>query len=558
MDPAFHFSVPLSNNSFTRLFPSQSCQSPKNLHQSRLCTSPRCVAEPPVRKPITINTPAGPEVGFKTAQETPEPLIVPVKGKLPSYLHNTTYYRNGPGRFDAQHSDGSLWEAHNWFDSLALINSFSFNVDRNTVTYRGRYVGQTVLRSIESVPKDEYNQMAAWQPEPTSLLERVTRVFGKLTRDPATREIPINTPVTVERIPGRKGMTARTELNVGIEFDRSTLEETHTYSVGDCGPMFKKSMSCSHGMLDENTGEYFNFVYNQGLWKVPYRVYCIDKDGKSSIIGQFFDHPYFIHSFSLTDNYVILILWPCQVNIGKLLYTKNYVDSLELKERPVRFVVVSRKTKKVVANYYHDKTFFCFHTINAFEEQNCIKIDLSYYKDLSVFDGLRLEKLKKSKVKTEDPLFGATPVRFTLENISEAIKEGPEARPKVTARVLADINFDLATIAPTRERKPYRYAYGISFNDDGEILDNVTKVDIWSGRVKQWKRQNVFTGEPRFIPDPASEKEDDGCLLVQILDVNENKSALLVLDARTMKEICRATIPMSLPHGFHGIHVPSE
>lgn len=554
MDSAFQVSVPLSNNSFIKSFTQQSsCQITKKLHNSTLTTCPTCVAEPPLKKPVTFDTRLGPQAGFKTARETPHPIVLPVKGILPSYLHNTIYYRNGPGRFDAQHADGSLWEAHHWFDPLALINSFSFNASQNTVTYRGRYVGQTAIRSIESVSKDEYNQMVGWQPEPKNWFERVTRFLGKLTRDPATQQIPINTPVSVERIPGRKGMTARTDRNIGIEFDRHTLEETQTYSVGDCGPKFEKSMSCSHGMMDDNTGEYFNFVYNQGLWKVQYRVYCIDKYGKSSVIAQFFDYPYLIHSFSLTENYIIITLWPCQVNIGKLLYTKNFIDACELKERSVRFVVVSRKTKEVVANYYHDKSFFCFHTINAFEEQDSIKIDLSYYKDLSVLKDLRLDKLRKGS-----PPFKATPIRFTLENLSEAITAGPSARPKVTTRMLANVHFEMATVASTRERKPYRYTYGISSKDDGDILDNVTKVDTWSGRIKQWKRPGVYTGEPRFIPDPSSEKEDDGCLLVQILDVNENKSALLVLDARTMKEICRATIPVPLPHGFHGVHVPIE
>lgn len=36
----------------------------------------------------------------------------------------------------------------------------------------------------------------------------------------------------------------------------------------------------------------------------------------------------------------------------------------------------------------------------------------------------------------------------------------------------------------------------------------------------------------------------------------DGRSALLVLDARTWREVTRAVVPYALPNGFHGCWVP--
>ena len=54
------------------------------------------------------------------------------------------------------------------------------------------------------------------------------------------------------------------------------------------------------------------------------------------------------------------------------------------------------------------------------------------------------------------------------------------------------------------------------------------------------------------VPSPARRGEDDGVLLSVVLDGNEGRSFLLVLDAATLGEVARARLPHHVPLGFHG------
>ena len=54
-------------------------------------------------------------------------------------------------------------------------------------------------------------------------------------------------------------------------------------------------------------------------------------------------------------------------------------------------------------------------------------------------------------------------------------------------------------------------------------------------------RENLYTGEPLFVPNPAEgAAEDDGTVLVVALDADAGETVLLALDAQTMTQVARA------------------
>jgi carotenoid cleavage dioxygenase-like enzyme len=55
-----------------------------------------------------------------------------------------------------------------------------------------------------------------------------------------------------------------------------------------------------------------------------------------------------------------------------------------------------------------------------------------------------------------------------------------------------------------------------------------------------------------FVPDPKGTVEDDGVLMVPVLDGNLGKSYLVILDPKTMKPITKAYLPIAVPFHFHG------
>ena len=110
---------------------------------------------------------------------------------------------------------------------------------------------------------------------------------------------------------------------------------------------------------------------------------------------------------------------------------------------------------------------------------------------------------------------------------------------------------------------PYRYAYGVGVKDPKRsgFIDRVSKLDITRETLTHWGERGAYPGEPVFVRrtvgvggGPASTREDDGVLLSVVFDARAKTSYLLVLDARDLTEIARASVPHHIPFGFHGLY----
>ena len=100
--------------------------------------------------------------------------------------------------------------------------------------------------------------------------------------------------------------------------------------------------------------------------------------------------------------------------------------------------------------------------------------------------------------------------------------------------------------------KPYRYVWGTGIQLSGDFLDSIVKIDAETGEVARWYAQGLYPGEPVFVPAPNATAEDDGVLLSVVLDIDNDVSFLLVLDAATLEEKARAEAPHAIPFHFHG------
>jgi carotenoid cleavage dioxygenase-like enzyme len=70
--------------------------------------------------------------------------------------------------------------------------------------------------------------------------------------------------------------------------------------------------------------------------------------------------------------------------------------------------------------------------------------------------------------------------------------------------------------------------------------------------VAIWHLAGLYPGEPVFVPTPSPTAEDDGVLLSVVLDLDKDRSFLLVLDAASLNELARAAAPHAIPFHFHG------
>ncbi|MDX1655054.1 MAG: carotenoid oxygenase family protein, partial [Candidatus Competibacteraceae bacterium] len=85
------------------------------------------------------------------------------------------------------------------------------------------------------------------------------------------------------------------------------------------------------------------------------------------------------------------------------------------------------------------------------------------------------------------------------------------------------------------------------------FLDQVVRLDLEHGsRAAVWEQADGFTGEPLFVPRPGSHDETEGIVLCQVLDAAARRSLLLGLEAESLEEVARATLPHVVPFNFHG------
>ena len=208
--------------------------------------------------------------------------------------------------------------------------------------------------------------------------------------------------------------------------------------------------------------------------------------------------------------------------------------------------------------------YFCFHTINAYDDGDDIIIDLSAYDDHSILNALKLDNMR---FPLEYPR--GSPKRFLLSKVS-SIPKGTIAPAKTVFYCPKTKLVELPTIHPANYHRKYRYCYGISIGGGPDVVisDQIIKLDMdhpdiesaeihENGSGKVWKEEGCVPGEPIFVPRPGGTEEDDGAVLTVVLDSTLLRSKLVILDAGSMEEIARAEMRTIFPLGFHGTFVES-
>jgi carotenoid cleavage dioxygenase-like enzyme len=254
--------------------------------------------------------------------------------------------------------------------------------------------------------------------------------------------------------------------------------------------------------------------------------------------------PGYIHSFGLTQRYVVLVEFPIKFNpirlfIGRPRPLFKYYRWEP--ERGTRFFVVDRDSGKVVRRAETDG-FFAFHHVNAFEDGDDVVVDLVVHeRGPGAIWAAKTDRMRESNspASNEERLH-----RYRVSLSTGAVRGGR----------LSDASLELPRINYARNNtRDYRYVYGVGrATSESDFYDQVVKLDVEGGDTASWSDDGCYAGEPIFVARPGAAREDDGVLLSVVLDTNARRSFLLALDARTGDELARAQAPHHIPFGFHG------
>jgi len=472
-------------------------------------------AAPPTRAPDTQSA-DGPALGFTTLEQETVLDELALSGELPAWLAGSLL-RTGPTKFEV----GEQHMRH-WFDGLAMLHRFT--IADGKVSYGNRFLQSRSYRAAQEQGRMVYGEFAT---DPCrSLFKRVQTLFAP------GKTLPDNANINVTRLGER--FVSMTETPMPVQFDPQTLETAGVQPYEVPG-----QLTTAHPHMDRASRGMLNYAAK--LSRVSsYRFFAVDPDAsKPRTIGSLpVKEPAYMHSFGLTERWLVLVEFPFVVNpLALALSGRPYIENYKWKpELGTRCTLVDRETGAVTGGFQTDACF-AFHHVNAYEDGGEVVVDLCAFADASVIEDLYLDHLRQGK-----PVQSPELTRFRLKLADRSVKRERLSDEQIE---LPRINYGSCN------ERPYRYVWGVGNGPSG-WLERIVKIDTNDGAALSWAERGRFPGEPVFVARPDAEGEDDGVLLSVVLDATAESSFLLVLDAADLHELARARVPHHIPFGFHG------
>ncbi|PGH03170.1 hypothetical protein GX51_04205 [Blastomyces parvus] len=570
--------------------------------------------------------------GFNSAYEERTPVELQVTGDIPAWAAGVLY-RTGTGRSEIETDQKQTFKVAHWFDGLSVVHRFQILPPDAThpsvrVFYNSRSCCDGLIERIRKTGKGDEMTFGAQYDPCTSYFQKVMSLFRpapseKPGADQRSMSITLSvnfpglsstgTQKTSGHSSGIHTLTNKTDAAVFQTLDPKTLEPTGLASQQVLHPDLKGPISAAHAKSDPVTGDVYNF--NLELGKCPiYRIFHVSAaTGKTSILATLTNaRAAYLHSLFLTEHYVILCVWNSHFTAGGLaiLWHKNIIDAIadfDPSKKPIWYVIDRRPEdqggKGLVATYKSDP-FFCFHTVNAYEEPSPdgsggidIVADLATYSSLDIIKRFYLSNIVSTSPDAAKHAAGLDPgsrsvyKRFRLPSVpvpSSSSTPTPKKSPKPQCAILdfkthPTITPELPTLNPHYVTRRHRYVYGVTDSGPSNFIDGLVKLDTETKQALHWSEWGQSPGEPIFVPrrempsqegESGSENgsedaigevekeahanvfdEDDGVLLSVVLDGLKGKSYLLVLDAKNLQEVGRAEVAGPIGFGFHGTHV---
>lgn len=358
-------------------------------------------------------------------------------------------------------------------------------------------------------------------------------------------------------------------------------------------------LCASHHQYDEETDEYINFMVKLGPFPTfqtfslgPYLPSSLgEKEAMPApeprLHQPIWRHlgawktmeslkPSYIHSFSMTKNYIIVPNFPYYYSFGGLsaiYYSSAYQTFYWDETRHTLFHVIDRHTGHHVATYEADPCF-SFHTANAWDEdvelpggrkERVIYMDYCMYENTDIVDAsFELGKTPTGKLdldlvqparyvfdkntahKEEHQIapsqfrryrLGQVPVAktgadswapswsnaFSFSNMTEFNKR------RVASYTIIGHDLEMPRFNPRYNMKSYRFCWGVCESRhapsyaSGSVVNGLIKLDLQNiylgsntdeeSSAKIWDEPGCSCAEPIFIPNPDGQDEDDGVII---------------------------------------------
>lgn len=445
-------------------------------------------------------------------------------GVIPDWLSGSLI-RNGPVYVTVKGKT-----VDHWLDGLAMLHAFSFH--QGQVSYSNKFLRTDAYKKVFEKGSLDYGGFAA---DPCRSLFK--HFFTFLL--PQGGEKLHNANVNVAKL--ADAYVALTEIPLPVSFDPQTLETLGVLDFQDQLP-HAKCWESAHPHHDGARQETLNYLIQYGRLS-EYVLYRLkDNSSEREVIARVpVKEPSYMHSFAVTEHYVVFTEFPFAVKLLDLI-TKNqaFIKNFAWHpERGTQFTVVERASGKLIGQY-KTKPFFAFHHANAFEWEGRIYLDIVCYEDPSVI----VDVANYFKPAAEE----VSKANQSLERFTLSLQTG-----ELVAETVLHRSIEFPRMNEKFDGRPYQYVYLTDPRESqGGLGRSLYKVNVETKEMREWQEAGCCPGEPVFVPTPGGIDEDDGVILAVVLDNHQHTSFLLVLNGKTFEEMGRAQVPHAIPAGLHG------
>ena len=440
-----------------------------------------------------------------------------ITGSFPDWL-NGSLIRTGPALFELESQN-----LNHWFDGLAMLYKFSFQ--QGKVDFCCKFLKSKAYLEAEKTGRIRFKE---WATDPCKTVFETAKSY--LQAPDLTDNGNINIITFGDEL------MATSETPLPIVFDKTTLESLGTKAYDD---ELQGHIETAHPHYDRQ-GNIYSYLLQYGL-SSTYQVYKMKPGSrKREIIAKISAlRPYYIHSFSFTENYLILpeipyVINPMEVKFLDKPLAENYHYKPEL---GTKIQLINLHTGETSA--FDAPPFFMFHQVNAYEEADEVHMDVIASEDDDVFQALYLDRLRDNEpTRAAGHLHRISINLVTQQLYMRQTSHKPVELPHINNKRCNGL--------------PYRYVYAAGNTQDGNWLDDITKINVETSEHLVWYQEACYPSEPIFVASPDAKEEDDGVLLSVVFDAKAYNTFLLVLDASTQEEQARAVLPEVVPFSFHG------
>lgn len=436
-----------------------------------------------------------------------------IEGEVPRDL-NGALYRTGPNPLYPP-----LGKSYHWFLGEGMVHGLF--IENGCVSYRNRWVRTHQYKAQREAGRRLFSAS-----------------FGLDEGDPSVAGMKRNVANT-NIVPHAGRLLALDEGSSPVEMNPATLETigTSTFDGRYSGPM------TAHPKIDDRTGEMLFFGYMAGGPGSPDISFTVvDRDGKVTRT-ETFKGPYasMVHDFAITDRHVVFPLFPATIDVQRIM--KGGPAVAWDPEQGSHIGIMPRASSTADIRWFKGPSVYAYHVLNTYSTGDIVTLDLCVYPRVPLFPNADGSRAPADLADAPAHLERWT---FDLASNSDQFKR----------EVLDDLATEFPRIDDRFTGRRHRHGYSGAILGDklpGSPFDTIVHFDLERGRRQTWSPgRGDFVMEP--VVAPRGEGEADGYVLTLVYRGNENRSDLVVLDAKEVSRgpIATAKVPVRIPFGFHG------